>query len=219
LSNAEALIYICCRFTARKPLAPVGRVGIYRFRKLSFVLADSSRNHLSPEDENVKEQTPGGPMSIVLRPVGPEDETFLFDLYAGTRADEMAEWGWNEAQQSAFLSLQFNGQQASYRMQFPQAVHRLILFNYEPAGRMIVLSTDEEVRLVDISLLAQHRKLGIGSRLIRGLCAEAAGQGKPCRLRVLRSNRAAERLYLRLGFIPDGESDSHIQMEWRAGAR
>ena len=158
-------------------------------------------------------------MSIVLRPVEPEDETFLFDLYASTRADEMAQWGWNEAQQAAFLSLQFNGQQASYRMQFPQAVHRLILFNDQPVGRMIVLSTDEEVRLVDISLLAEHRNLGIGSRLIRDLCAEAAGQGKPCRLRVLKSNPAAVRLYLRLGFAPDGESDTHIQMKSWPGAQ
>jgi ribosomal protein S18 acetylase RimI-like enzyme len=157
-------------------------------------------------------------MSIVLRPTGPEDEPFLFDLYASTRAEEMAQWGWTEAQQAAFLSLQFNGQQASYRMQFPEAVHRLILFKEQPVGRMIVLHTDEAVRLVDISLLPQHRNQGIGSHLIRDLCNEAAAQGKPCRLRVLRTNEAAARLYLRLGFVPDGESDTHMQMEWRPAA-
>jgi ribosomal protein S18 acetylase RimI-like enzyme len=189
-------------------------VGIYRSR--SPVLPDI---YLPPEDQNLKDQTPGGPMSVALRPTGPEDEPFLFDLYASTRAEEMAEWGWTEAQRAAFLSLQFTGQQASYRMQFPQAAHRLILFNDRPVGRIITLNTDEEVRLVDISLLPQHRSLGIGSRLIRDLCNEAAAQAKPCRLRVLRTNHAAARLYLRLGFVPDGESDTHMQMEWRAEAR
>lgn len=164
----------------------------------------------------MKEQTPGGPTSIVLRPARPEDEPFLLELYASTRAEEMAQWGWTEAQQAAFINLQFNGQQASYRMQFPQAVYQLILLNDQPVGRMITLNTDEEVRLVDISLLVQHRNLGIGSRLIRDLCNEAAAEGKPCRLRVLRTNVAAARLYLRLGFVPDGESDTHMQMEWRA---
>lgn len=164
----------------------------------------------------MKEQTAVEPMSIVLRPVGPEDEPFLFELYASTRADELAQWGWNEAQQTAFLRLQLNGQQASYRMQFPQAEHQLILFNDQPVGQMFVASTDEEVRLVDISLLPQHRNRGVGASLIRDLCATAARQGKPCRLRVFKSNQAAARLYLRLGFIPNGESETHIQMEWRA---
>jgi hypothetical protein len=42
-------------------------------------------------------------MSLDLRPVRPEDEAFLFELYASTRADEMALVGWFKQQQETML--------------------------------------------------------------------------------------------------------------------
>jgi ribosomal protein S18 acetylase RimI-like enzyme len=158
----------------------------------------------------------GDPMSVALRPVEAGDEQFLFEVYASTRADEMAAWGWDGAQQEAFLRLQFNGQQGFYRMQYLEAEHSLILFNDQPVGRMIVIRAKHAVRLADIALLPQYRNLGIGASLIKELCAEAARKGVPVRLRVLRSNHAAARFYERLGFSGyiESESDTHLQMVW-----
>jgi ribosomal protein S18 acetylase RimI-like enzyme len=161
----------------------------------------------------------GDPMPVALRPAEPNDDPFLLEVYASTRAEEMAAWGWNAAQQAAFLRMQFNGQQGSYRMQHPEAEHQIILFKDQPVGRMIVISTDEEVRLADITVLPQYRNLGIGARLIKDLCAEAERRGVHVRLRVLKSNRAAIRLYERLGFSTDSEIETHLQMEWHPGAR
>src|SRR5215210_2167724 len=157
------------------------------------------------------------PMPVSIRPVEPGDEPFLFEVYASTRADEMAAWGWDRAQQEAFLRLQFSGQQGFYRMQYPEAEHSVILFNAQPVGRMIVISTSDEVRLADIVLLPQYRNIGIGALLIKDLCADAARKGVPVRLRVLKSNHAAARFYERLGFFSDdgeSESDTHLQMVW-----
>lgn len=158
-------------------------------------------------------------MPVALRPVEPGDEPFLFEVYSSTRASEMAAWGWDAAQQEAFLRLQFNGQQGFYRMQYPEAEHQIILFNAQPVGRMIVVNSDDEVRLADIIVLPQYRNRGIGASLIKDLCAEAERKGLPVRLQVLKSNHDAARLYERLGFSTDTESDTHVQMQWQPNAR
>ncbi|HEX8772059.1 MAG TPA: GNAT family N-acetyltransferase [Pyrinomonadaceae bacterium] len=159
------------------------------------------------------------PLAVSVRPVEPGDEPFLFEVYSSTRADEMAAWGWNAAQQEAFLRMQFKGQQGFYRMQYPEAEHQIILLGDRPVGRMIVIGAEDEIRLADIVVLPEFRNRGIGASLIRDLCAEAERQNVPVRLRVLKSNRDAARLYERMGFAMDGESDTHFDMAWHSGAR
>ncbi|HYY58876.1 MAG TPA: GNAT family N-acetyltransferase [Pyrinomonadaceae bacterium] len=155
---------------------------------------------------------------ISLRPVEPGDEPFLFEVYAGTRTDELAFLPWNDAQREAFLKMQFNNQQGSYKMHYPDADHRIILLSERPVGRLIVVRGETEILLTDIALLPEHRNSGIGASLIRDLCAEAASEGLPVRLHVFKSNRAA-RLYERLGFRVTGENQTHFQMEWRSDAQ
>jgi hypothetical protein len=74
-------------------------------------------------------------MSLDLQPVCAEDEAFLFELYASTRADEMALVGWDKAQQESFLRMQFNAQRSSYASQFPTADYRIIVHDGRMAGR------------------------------------------------------------------------------------
>ena len=154
-------------------------------------------------------------VSVTLHSAQPEDEPFLFEVYASTRLDEVAAWGWNAAQQQAFLRMQFSAQQRTYPLESLQDDHWIILLNERRIGRIIIFRTDDELRLADIALLPEYRNAGIGTLLIQDLLAEAAAVGKPVRLRVLQSNSAAARLYERLGFVKIGESDSHFQMEWR----
>lgn len=155
-------------------------------------------------------------MTISLRPSEPDDEDFLYQLYASTRAAELAVWGWNQAQQEVFLRMQFNAQRRAYEFQYPEAEHSIILFDEEKAGRLFVAVTEGEVRLVDIALLPEHRSKGAGTFLIQELQAQAAARGLPLRLQVLQSNEAARRLYERLGFSQTGASDVYLTMEWRA---
>lgn len=154
-------------------------------------------------------------MKISLRPSAPEDEEFLYRVYASTRADEVTAWGWAESQQEAFLRMQFNAQQRAYEWQFPGAVHSIILFDEAMAGRLIVVHTaNQELRLTDITLLPEYRNAGAGTLLVRDLQAQAGALGLPLRLRVLKTNVAARRLYERLGFSLTGESDMNFMMEW-----
>lgn len=150
---------------------------------------------------------------VILRAAQAEDETFLFELYSSTRAEEMASWGWNEAQRQAFLSMQFRGQRAHYA-EYPNVDHRIILLNGEPVGRIFISRMEAEIRLVDISLLPAYRERGLGAALIRELFEEAARTRKVIQLHVEKNNRALQ-LYQRLGFEIVGDAASHWFMIWR----
>src|SRR5262249_39511517 len=108
-------------------------------------------------------------MNITRRPVRPDDDEFQFKLYASTRQAEIAGFGWNIAQQEAFLRMQFAAQQNWYRVAYPQAVWEIIELDQTPVGRMIVLRRAESITLVDIALLGEHRGKGIGGGLVREL--------------------------------------------------
>ena len=155
-------------------------------------------------------------MGLSLRPVCLDDEAFLFQVYAGTRAEEMAVVPWNAEQKQAFLQMQFEAQRRAYQQQFPEAEYRIILRDGVDAGRLIVdRSDDESILLIDIALLPEHRNAGIGSSLIRDLQAEAAQEEKPLRLHVENFNPAF-RLYERLGFTKIAETGLYWLMEWKA---
>ena len=68
-----------------------------------------------------------------------------------------------------------------------------------PVGRLYVDRWPREVRIVDISLLPEHRGRGLGGALLAAVFAEADAAGKPVSIHVERFNPAL-RLYTRLGF-------------------
>ena len=142
----------------------------------------------------------------------PADEKFLFQVYAGVRREEIAAWGWSPAQQEAFLRMQFMAQQSSYRARYPQAAFSLIRRNEVPAGSLIVARDADAVVLVDIALLPEHRRKGVGQRLLEGLRAEAAAADLPLRLSVRRDNPAIK-LYARIGLAVVAEDEVYLMME------
>ncbi|MDB6112365.1 MAG: hypothetical protein JWR69_4115 [Pedosphaera sp.] len=155
---------------------------------------------------------------ITLRREVPEDEAFLLKLYCSTRAEEMAAWGWPPVQQEAFLKMQFNGQRHSYRSQFPEAERHIVLFQTDPIGRLLLSKSQNEITLVDIALLPQHRCHGIGTTLLHDLLVEATNSNRKVRLQVLKSN-PAQHLYTRLGFSTINEDELYFQMEWTPQVR
>ena len=154
------------------------------------------------------------PSSITLRPVSSEDEKFLLELYATTRADELALTGWNEQQRQAFVEMQFAAQQHYYRTRFPEAEHSIILLNDRPAGRLYVARRPEEIRILDITVAAKQRNAGIGSSILKGLMQEAEERETGVRIYVERFNPSL-RLFERLGFSSIESTPTHFLMEWR----
>ena len=153
--------------------------------------------------------------AITLRPAQPDDDEFLFELYAGNRREEMQAWGLDGPMLDQMLRMQFNGQQGTYSVQFAQADHHIIVHEGRSVGRILVDRSGAEIVLVDVALLPDVRGRGIGTGLLKDLLAEAEEAGRAVRLKVLLTN-PARRLYERLGFVGLGDDGVYLQMEGRA---
>jgi GNAT superfamily N-acetyltransferase len=146
-----------------------------------------------------------------LRDATPDDEAFLFQVYASTRLEEFEGLGWDDAQKQAFIKMQFLARERTQ----PRADNKIILLSGLPIGRMLVDRTDTAILLRDIALLTEYRNYGIGSLLIRELMTEAASAGKLVELHVV-STSPAVRLYERLGFRSSGNEAgvAYLEMKW-----
>jgi ribosomal protein S18 acetylase RimI-like enzyme len=156
--------------------------------------------------------------SFSLRRVSAEDAQFLFQLYASTRQEEIASFGWPADQAAVFLRMQFDVRRRSYMAAYPSAEESVIFSGKISAGSVNVYRCGSEIRLVDIALLPEYRRRGIGGEIIRQLAAESEEKGIPLRLSVFRSNPAA-RLYARLGFVATGGDAMYCEMERTASSR
>jgi ribosomal protein S18 acetylase RimI-like enzyme len=154
-------------------------------------------------------------MPITLRDALPEDEPFLFEVYASTRAQEMALVPWDDEQRKSFLTMQFVAQHSHYRERYPDASYSLICRENLPLGRLYVLREKGDIRILDLTLLPEYRNGGIGTSLLRDLLDEGAQSGKRVLIYVETYNPSL-RLFERLGFKSIAEEGVNFLLEWRA---
>src|SRR5512147_2508199 len=145
---------------------------------------------------------------ISTRPLLPTDEAFAYQVYASTRAGEMALIPWPEAQKEAFVRMQFRMREQHYQAAYPEAVTEIVLCNGVPAGTLITDRTTDATHLVDISLLANFRGAGLGTAILPSLQRECT----KITLHVMKQDPAVH-LYSRLGFVTTGEDSMYLSME------
>lgn len=154
-------------------------------------------------------------LHIELRAIEAGDAEFLYAVYAGTRAEELAPLGWSHAQLETFLRMQFEAQRRDYWTNYDTSRFHIVVCAGVPAGRLYVERRSEELLIVDIAVLAEFQNRGIGSALLENLFVEADAAQMPLRIHVEYNNRA-QRLYRRLGFEFVGEASGiHRLMERR----
>jgi ribosomal protein S18 acetylase RimI-like enzyme len=153
-------------------------------------------------------------MPVTLRDALPADEVLLFELYASSRAHEMALVPWSEEQINAFLKMQYEAQTTHYRQAFPDATFSVILRDGAPVGRLYVRRGENEIRILDITILPDVRNQGIGNAVLSDLVREAA-QSKKNVLIYIETFNPSLRLFGRLGFKSIGEEGFNYLMEWR----
>lgn len=154
---------------------------------------------------------------VSLRPATAEDYEELVRVYASTRAEELAQvtW-WDEAQKLAFCRAQYDAQKHEYEVRFPEAEYDVIVLEGRCAGRLWVGRSEREIRLLDIALLPEAQKRGVGTALLRHLMEEASRTGKRLRHMVFILNQDALRFYQRLGFeVFEQAGGGYLHMEWR----
>lgn len=150
---------------------------------------------------------------IEFRVIHDHDREFLFRLFASTREWEFQVTIWPEDEKQAFLKHQFEAQDASYKMLNLGAIHRIVQLDGVDIGRLIVDRQDDQMRIIDLSLLTEYRGRGIGTDILRSLLNEAHGGKVPVRLHVEKQSPALN-LYLRHGFRKIGDTGHHYAMEW-----
>jgi ribosomal protein S18 acetylase RimI-like enzyme len=152
--------------------------------------------------------------SVALRPEIADDAPFLFDLYASTRTEELDSTGWDGPARNAFLQMQHRCQQESYRGMFSLADFSILTLKEHSIGRVVIQRTFEEIRIVDIALLPEYRRKGIGTLLMKRLMSEAEASRKSIRLHTVPNSRES-RWYERLGFKKTGEAGFRDEMQWQ----
>lgn len=151
--------------------------------------------------------TSDAPLSFRL--ATPDDEPFLFELFARFRRGSFAALPLPPAQLEALLKQQHRAQLTGHRARWPGAEERILLLGGDRVGWMRLDRQGPEWRLVDFAVREPGR--GWGTRALLALCREADAAGRPISLHVARDNPAV-RLYQRAGFRETGKDAVYLQM-------
>lgn len=152
-------------------------------------------------------------MTVHRQPCMPGDEPFLRSLILETIADEFGAGRWPEPLRSQILDLQYSARRQGVGAPGSGVSEEIVIADAEPAGWLVLSSTGDHIRLIEIMIAAANRNRGIGSEILRQVIACGAREGKPVRLSVNVTNTRAERLYSRLGFRRIGGNDVQHLME------
>lgn len=155
---------------------------------------------------------------VTLRPRTDDDCDFLRDVYVAYRWSELAATGWPEAVRLSFLHDQQRLQEAHYSQHYDGAAWGVIEVNGERAGRLYVLNTGLDLRIIDIAFLPQFCNQGIGGGLIEALQKQARRMGVAKVSIHVEHTNPAQRLYRRLGFEQTGSSGVYHLLEWPVAA-
>jgi GNAT superfamily N-acetyltransferase len=155
--------------------------------------------------------------TIVLRPLCATDDSFLREVYASTRQDDLALLP--EPIGSQLVNSQYELQRAHYLANYPAATWSVIEYLAQPVGRMIVDRSSDPWCLIDIAVVTAWRNHGIGTRLIESLLIEVAQADVELVLSVRVDNIAARRLYERLGLLKRDEIGAYISLSTVAERR
>lgn len=150
-------------------------------------------------------------MAYARRPERSEDRDAIRVVYASTRADELAQVPWTDEQKAAFCAQQEHAQRTHYDTHFAAARREVVEVDGRVVGRLYVHHDADEVLLIDVALLPEHRGDGIGTELVRSVLAEGAARGVRVTAHVELFNRART-LYERLGFTEVSRDDVYALM-------
>lgn len=124
-----------------------------------------------------------------------------------------APFGWPDDALDRLCGQQHDLQERHIATHHPDADRRIILASGKAVGRLCIDRGSDIWRIVDVVLVPEAQRRGIGSAAIRLVLAEAETEGASVDLHVGRENTSAEALYRRLGFIDAmSASQTHLRL-------
>lgn len=154
-----------------------------------------------------------GSGAVTLREATDADYDFMRRLYHAVREEEMKQFPFTDVQKVVFLNEQFAAQFEHYRIHYPSCERNIVELDGQPIGRLWIDEWKDQIRVVDIAFMPDHRGGGIGTRLLQGVLDRGAAAGKPVSIHVERFNPAL-RLYERLGFQEVDTNGIYFLMKW-----
>lgn len=154
---------------------------------------------------SMRVEAAGGAPLLTLRPAESRDEGLLAQIFAESHCAGFELMGLAPAALAGLVGMQFQARQAQYRA-VPGATEYLIARvgpGAEVLGSCWLSDTAEQLRVLDIAVLAEHRRRGVARAVLSALCDRAATAGKPVALSVWHDNGPARQLYQSLDFVPD----------------
>jgi len=103
-------------------------------------------------------------------------------------------------------------QRGFFEKKWNPSTFQMIIVGGEKAGVISVRQLADHFFLSEIQIEPRLQNQGLGSQIIKAILSEARAQNLPVRLQVLKKSNA-KNLYLRLGFIQTGLTDTHFLME------
>lgn len=137
--------------------------------------------------------------SPALVSITESDEEFLTELYASTRAAEMAIVPWESEQKRAFLKMQFEAQDRYYRDRYPNASFEIIKLNDHRVGRLYHAELADEIRIIDLAFLPEQFDNKVFIELVERILQKGERAGKPVQIYLEASDPTIE-IFVNLGF-------------------
>lgn len=160
--------------------------------------------------------------ACILRPARPEDEPFLFRLFAESQ-QQLAFSQSDEMLWQSLVEMQYRGRKISYAAAYPEASDMILSLDEgsddpTPMGRILVDRGQHRWRIVDLAVLIEHRGKGLGAKALQEFQSQCRRAGASLELEVTKQNPAVQ-LYKRLGFGVTGEDVLAVRMAWNAEDR
>lgn len=149
--------------------------------------------------------------NITLRPITQADTPFLLSLFVELRAVEFAFLPLAPEQRDALIDSQYRLQLQHYLTHYPNQDYQVVVCQGKPIGRLLLSRMPDELRIVDISLMASMRGQGLGTMLITHTLQLAKHSLLPVTLHVDIHN-PAHSLYRKLGFEVTEQSGAQFLM-------
>lgn len=150
---------------------------------------------------------------VTTRPAVPGDRDFLLRVYEAAREIELSMTPWTADQKRLFVEHQFDAQLHYYSSEFPNARHDVIVWSEtgEQAGRIYVNRTADRIAILDITVLPEFRRRGIGSTMIASLTDEAERCGQAVQVYVETFN-PSQMFFLARGFSVELDDGLNLKL-------
>lgn len=143
------------------------------------------------------------PYSLI--PATPHDKDTLYQIHRTAMIDIVTQvWGWDESVQIRMFDEYFGLSQLQMVRMGDVIVDYVDLVT-EPVHDFVVNSI----------LHPEVQGQGVGTAILRTVISGSLAKRVPLRLQVLRINTRARRLYEQPGFVVTGNTDTHLNMEFR----